>query len=164
MPGLLSCQEAPQVALEGGFHARQAEWHANIAVRWALATSHARRPEALLRCGPIERWDVDADAQLTTLAWVGSSARWVAVAAYCSCFLKLLRYLGDEILSAGRSLPSVLLREACREARLHVVPERLPRDVGKVCGPPEESPRALPEEGAGRAFLCDRGRRPRCGR
>ena len=70
--------------------------------------------------------------QLTTLAWVGSSAWWEAVAVYCSCFLKLLRYLGDELLNAGRSLPSVLLRETCRETRLQVVPESLPRDVGKV--------------------------------
>ena len=62
VPGLLSRQYTPQVALIGGHHARQAEGHANIAVRWALATSHARRPEELLRCGPVEPWDVDADA------------------------------------------------------------------------------------------------------
>ena len=118
--------------LEGGCHARQDEQHANVAVRWTLTPASMRRPEALLRCGPVEPRDVDADAQLTTLAWVGSNARWAAVAAYCCCFLKLLRYLGDELLSAVRSLPSVQLRETCSETRLQVVPEHLPRDVGKV--------------------------------
>ena len=72
MPGLLSRQDAPQVALEGGCHARQAEWHADIAVRWALAMSHARRLEKLLRGCPVETWDVDADAQPGILAWMGS--------------------------------------------------------------------------------------------
>ena len=130
MPGLLTCQDALQIALEGDSHARQAERHANIAVRWTLTSASTRRPEALLRCGPVEPWDVDADAQLTTLAWVGSGTRWAAVAAYCPCFLKLLGDLDDELLSIGRSSPVVLLRETCRKARLHVVPERLPRDVG----------------------------------
>ena len=74
MPGLLSRQDVVQVALEGSRHARQAEWHANIAVWWALAASHARRPEELLRCGPVEPWDVDADAQPSILAWMGSCA------------------------------------------------------------------------------------------
>ena len=73
MPGLLSRQDAPQVALEGGRHARQAKRHANVAMRWALAASHARRPEVLLRCGPVEPWDVDADAQPTILAWMGGA-------------------------------------------------------------------------------------------
>ena len=93
MPSLLSHQDAPQVALEGGYHARQAEWHANVAARWALATSHARRPEKLLRCSPVEPWDVDADAQPAILAWMGSRARWAAVAAHGSCILQLLRVL-----------------------------------------------------------------------
>ena len=57
-------------------------------------------------------------------------------------------------------MPYTFLRETCLEARLQVVPERLPRDLGEVGGPPGESPRALPEEGAGCAFLCDRGWRP----
>ena len=78
MPGLLSRQDTPQVALKGDCHARQAEWHANIAVRWALAASHPRRPEKLLRCGLVEPWDVDADAQLATLAWMASCTRWAA--------------------------------------------------------------------------------------
>ena len=132
MPGLLTRHDAPQVALEGSSHARQAERHANIAVRWTFAMPNTRRPEALLRCGLVEPWYVDVDAQLTTLTWVGSNARWAAVTAYCSCCLKLLRYLGDELLSTERSLPSVLLRETYRKTRLQVVPERLPRDVGKV--------------------------------
>ena len=132
MPSLLTRHDAPQVALEGSSHARQAERHTNVAVRWTFATPNTRRSEALLRCGSVEPWYVDADAQLTTLAWVGSYARWAAIAAYCSCLLKLLRYLGDELLSVGRSLPSVLLKEMCHETRLQVVPERLPHDVGKV--------------------------------
>ena len=164
MPGLLSSQDASQVALIGGRHARQAKRHANVAVRWVLAASIARRPEGLLRRSSVEPWDVDADAQLTTLAWVGSNARWAAVTAYCSCCLKLLRYLGDELLSVGRSLHSVLPRETCHEAHLQVVPECLPRDLGKVGGSPRKSPRALPEEGAGRAFLCERGWRSLIGR
>ena len=72
---LLTRHDALQVALEGNSHARQAEWHANVDVRWALATPHARRPEGLLRCGPVEPWDVDADAQPSILAWMGSCAR-----------------------------------------------------------------------------------------
>ena len=132
VPSLLTCHDALQVALEGSGHARQAELHANVAVRWTFAAPDTRRLEALLRCGLVEPWYVDADAHLTTLAWVGSNARWAAVAAYCSCFLKLLRYLGDELLSVGRSSPSVLLRGTCRETHLQVVPERLPRDIGKV--------------------------------
>ena len=91
---------------------------------------------------------------------MGSYARQTAVAAYDSCFLKLLSGLGDELLRVGLSLPHAFLRETCYEARLQVVPERLPRDLGKVGGPPGESPRALPEEGTGRAFLCDGRRRP----
>ena len=46
--------------------------------------------------------------------------------------------------------------ETCFETRLHVVPKRLPRDLGKVGGS-GESPRALPEEAPWRAFLCDGG-------
>ena len=49
-----------------------------------------------------------------------------------SLLLKLLGGLDDELLSIGHSLPGALLREMFREARLHVVPEHLPRDVGKV--------------------------------
>ena len=71
MPGLLTCQDAPQVVLEGGCHAGQAKRHANIAVRWTLTPSSTRRPEALLRCGLVEPWDVDADAQPDILAWMG---------------------------------------------------------------------------------------------
>ena len=92
---------------------------------------------------------------------MGSCAGWwAAVAAYGPCFLKLLDCLGDELLRVGPSLSHAFLSEMCREARLQVVPKRLPCDLGKVGGPPGESPRALPEEGAERAFLCDRGRRP----
>ena len=78
----------------------------------ALAPAHLRRPEALLRCGLVEPWNVDADAQPAVLARMGSCAGWwAAVAAYGPCFLKLLICLGDELLSVGRSSPGVLLRE-----------------------------------------------------
>ena len=69
-----------------------------------------------------------------------------------------------ELPRIGPSLPYALLREACQEARPQVVPERLPCDLGKVSNSPGESPRALPEEGVGRAFLCDEGWRPLDGR
>ena len=72
MPGLLSRQGIPQVTLRGRSRVQQAEWHANIAVRWALAASHARRPEMLLRHDSVEPWVVDADAQPAILAWMGS--------------------------------------------------------------------------------------------
>ena len=62
MPGLLSLQDAPQQALMNSGHVRQAKRHANAAVRWPLATPHARGLEALLRRGSVEPWHVDADA------------------------------------------------------------------------------------------------------
>src|SRR4051812_9803946 len=71
--------------------------------------------------------------------------------------------LADELLRVWPSLPYSFLRETCFETRLHVVPKRLPRDLSQVGGPPGESPRALPEEGAKRAFLCN-GRRFPLGR
>ena len=132
MPGILGQQDAPQVVLEGSCYARQAEWHANVAVRWTLTPSSTRRPEALLRCGPVEPWDVDADTHSSILAWMGSCALCAAVATHDSCVLQFLSGLGDELLSGGHSLPCVLLRETCREARLQVVPKRPPREVGKV--------------------------------
>ena len=72
MPGLLSRQNAPQVALVSSSRVRQAERHANVVVRWTLAMPHARRPEALLRRDSIKPWVVDADAQPAILAWMGS--------------------------------------------------------------------------------------------
>ena len=131
MSGLLSRQDAPHVALEGGSRVRQAEGHANVAVRWTLAPTDAWRPETSLRRGPVEPWNVDVDAQPAVLARMGSCAGWwAAVAAYGPCFLKLLDCLGDELLSTRRSSPCARLREMCSEACLHIVPERLPRDVG----------------------------------
>ena len=62
VPGLPSRQNALQVALEGDSHVRQAERHANIAMRGALTPTNVRWLEALLGCGPIEPWDVDTDA------------------------------------------------------------------------------------------------------
>ena len=62
MLGHLSFQDAPHQALVGSSRVRQAEGHANVAVRWTLAMSHARRLEALLRHDSIEPRVVDADA------------------------------------------------------------------------------------------------------
>ena len=119
------------MTLVGDSHVRQAKRHANIVVRWTLAPANARRPEALLRCGPVEPWNVDADTQTPVLARMGSYAGWwVAVPTYGPCLLKLLGGLDDELMSTGHSSPNALLRETCCEARLHMVPERLPRDVG----------------------------------
>ena len=70
-----------------------------------LAVSHTRRPEALLRCGSVEPWDVDADAQPTILAWMRVHAGQAAVAAHGSCFLKPLNSLDDELLNVGLSMP-----------------------------------------------------------
>ena len=70
MPDLLSLQNAPQQALMSGDRVRQAERHANVAVRWTLTTPHARRPEALLRRGSVEPWYVNADTHPTILAWM----------------------------------------------------------------------------------------------
>ena len=84
MPGLLTRHDTLQVALEGIGHARQAERHANAAVRWTSAAPDTRRPEALLRCGSVEPWYVDADAQPTILAWMGSYTGQTVIAAYVS--------------------------------------------------------------------------------
>ena len=73
-PGLLSRQDAPQVALVNVRYARQAKRHANVAVRWTLAMAHARRPDKLLRGGTVEPWNIDADTQPGILAWMGSCA------------------------------------------------------------------------------------------
>ena len=46
--------------------------HANVAVGWTSAALHSRGPEALQRGDYVEPWYVDADAQPTILAWMGS--------------------------------------------------------------------------------------------
>ena len=68
MPDLLSLQNAPHEVLMRGSRVRQAKRHANIAVGWTLAMSHARGLEGLRRGGPVEPWYVDADAHPTILA------------------------------------------------------------------------------------------------
>ena len=60
----------------------------------------------------------------------GYAGWWVAVATYGPCLLKLLGRLDDELLSIGCSSSSALLREMWGEARLHMVPKQLHRDVG----------------------------------
>ena len=132
MPDLLSFQNASHQALMSSGRVRQAKRHANVAVRRTFAASHLRGPEALLRCGSVEPWYVDADTQPSILARMRSCTSRAAVAAHGSCFLLFLSGLGDELLSGGHSLPSALLRVTCREAHLQVVPKRLPREVGKV--------------------------------
>ena len=87
MPDLLSLHNAPEQALMSGDRVRQAERHANVAVRWTLATPHARRPEALLRRGSVAPWNVDADAQPTILAWMWGHGGQAAAAAHDSRLL-----------------------------------------------------------------------------
>ena len=132
VPGLLSRQDVSQVALEGNNHVRRAKRHANVAVRRALTPTNARWPEALLRCGPIESWDVDADAQLAGLVRDSSCTgrRATTFVVHVLSLLKFLDCLGDEVLSTRSLVPCALLAEARAEARLHVVPERLPRHAG----------------------------------
>ena len=132
MPGLLSLRNAPQHALMSSGRVQQAKRHANVAVSWTLAMSHARGLEALLRRGSVEAWEIDADMQPAILAWMGSYAGQAVIAAHDSWFQQLLSDLGDELLRVGPSLPHAFLRETCYEARLQVVPKLLPRDHGKV--------------------------------
>ena len=72
MPSLTSLMDGPHVPLECSSRARQAERHANVAVAWASAAPHSRGLEALQRGDSVEPWYVDADAQPTILAWMGS--------------------------------------------------------------------------------------------
>ena len=76
-------REAPE-ALVRVSRVRQAVRHANIAVGWASIAPHSRGPEALQRGDSVEPWYVDADAQPTILAWMGSYAWQTAIAAYDS--------------------------------------------------------------------------------
>ena len=54
-------------SLERGSRARQAKWHADIAVGVASTPTAAGGPEELLRSSSVEARDVDADAQLAGL-------------------------------------------------------------------------------------------------
>jgi len=161
-PGLVSRQDASRVSLVLSSAVRQAERHANIAVRRALAPTRSGRPKELLRHGSVEPWDVDADAQPPALVCHGSYAWWcgVTLASHCPRLLKILDCVGDELLSTRRLALSTRLTETRDVARFQMVPERLPRDVGQVRGPPGESPQAQPESCAGRVSLCERGMRP----
>ena len=101
VPSLSSRQDIPHAALERHSHARQAEGHANVAVRWTLALADTRRPDELPRCSPVEPWDVDADAELLTPARAVSCASWQAkVALQNPCLLNLLDCLAEELLNA----------------------------------------------------------------
>ena len=63
MLGLVSRQDASHVSLVPSSTVQQAERHANVAVRRALAPTHLGWPKELLRRGSAEPWDVDADSQ-----------------------------------------------------------------------------------------------------
>ena len=127
VPSLPSCQDVPHAVLEHHSRARQAEGHANVAMRWTLASADTGRPKEWPICGPIEPWDVDADAELLTLSRAMSHAPWwAAITLQNHCLLDLLDCLADELLSALRLMPCTFSWEACIEACLHVVPERLP--------------------------------------
>ena len=131
MPGLASRQGVSHAALEHHSRARQAERHANVAVRWTLASADTRRPHELPRRGPVEPGDVDADAELLTLARAVSRASWQATIALQNPFLlNFLDCLADELLNAWCLTPAAFSWEACSEERLHMVPERLPHDPG----------------------------------
>jgi hypothetical protein len=160
--GLVSREDTSRVSLVPTSAVRQAEGHAYIAVWRALAPTRSGRPKELVRRGSVEPWDVDADPQPPALVGQGNCAWWcgVAFASHCPCLLKILDCVSDELLSARRLAPSTQLRETRDSARLQMVPERLSRDVGQVRGPPGGSPQAWTESGAGRAPLCERGRRP----
>ena len=71
-PGLLCLCDAPHEVLVRVSRVRQAVRHANVAVGWASAVPHLRGPEVLQRGDSVEPWYVDADAQPTILAWMGS--------------------------------------------------------------------------------------------
>ena len=131
MPGLASRLGVPHAALEHLSHARQAKRHANVAVRWTLASADMRRPHELPRRGPVEPGDVDADAELLTLAKaVSCAARQATIALQNPCFLNLLDCLADELLTTWRLPPAAFSWEACSEECPHMVPESLPRDPG----------------------------------
>ena len=134
MPGLASRQGFPHVALVQGRLVRQAEWHANVAVRRALAPAHLRRPVQLLICDSVESWDVDADAQSVAQAW-DDNCTWrcrAALAPHCPWYMQVFDGLVDELLSTWRFAPCALFAETCAEARLQMVPELLPHGVGQV--------------------------------
>ena len=107
------------------------------------------RLEEALGGSPVEAQDVDADAKL--VAWVLS--RWV----------RFLGSLVDRVLSPQRYEAHAGFMTTHGGARPRVVPGHLPHD--QVRGPPEGSPRARLERGAGCASLCKGGGRlvSRCG-
>ena len=131
MPGLASRQGVSHAALEHHSRARQAERHENVAVRWTLASADTRRPHELPRRGPVEPWDVDADAELLTLARaVSSASRQATIALQNPSFLNLLDRLADELLNAWCLTPAAFSWEACSEERIHMLPEHRSRDIG----------------------------------
>ena len=69
MPGLASYQDFSHVVLVQCRLVRQAEGHANVAVRGTLRPAHLSWPVELLRRHHVESWDIDADAQPVARAW-----------------------------------------------------------------------------------------------
>ena len=131
MPGFAGRLSVPHAALEHLGRARQAERHADVAVRRALASADTRQPHELPRRGPVETGDVDADMELLTLARAMSRAmRQSTTTLQNPSFPNLLDCLADELLNAWCPPPAAFSWEACSEERLHVVPERHSRDIG----------------------------------
>ena len=129
--GLASQLSVPHAALECLSRARQAERHADVAVRQTLTSVNRRRPHELLRRGPVEPGDVDAEAKLLTLARAVSCAtRQATIALQNPSFLNLLDCLADELLNVWCHTPAAFSWEACSEERLHMVPERYSHVIG----------------------------------
>ena len=65
-------RNVPHEALVRVSRARQAVRHANVAVGQTPAAPHSRGLEVLHRSDLVEPWYIDADAQPSILAWMGS--------------------------------------------------------------------------------------------
>ena len=100
--------------------ARQAEGHANVAMRGTLASADMGQPEELPRHGPVEPSDVDVGKELHPAV--------AAIALQNHCLMDLLDRLANELLNTWRLMPCAFSWQTCTEACLHMVPERLPRD------------------------------------
>ena len=131
VPGLTGRLSIAHVALQRLSRAHQAERHADVAVWPTLALADTRWPHDLPRRGLVEPGDVDADVELPTLARaVSCTTQQAMITLQNPSFLNLLDCLADELLNAWCLTPAAFSWEACSEERLHMVPERLPRDPG----------------------------------
>lgn len=91
----------PRQPLEGGDDVHQVEGHVGVVGGEARAPANARRPEEVLRGGPVEARKVDAHAHLASLLKdddrVGGPLE-VALPMDGSSFLQLGDFLDDELL------------------------------------------------------------------